>query len=153
MLVLLFSIGEDRYGLPAAAVVEVTPLLRVKKLPGVPAFVAGLCNFRGQSMPVLDVSSLAGGMPCRALLSTRMMVVNYALADGSVRPLGLLAERATETAMVSPEDLQPAGVRSDGAPFLGNVAVGGGAMVQLVDVQGLLTPQATALLFPVEAAP
>ena len=147
MLVLLFSIGEDRYGLPALAVFEVTPQLDLKQLPGVPDFVAGLCNFRGQAMPVLDISALARGLPCRPLLSTRMIVVNYTLADGSVKPLGLLAERATETLRIAGADLQAAGVRADGALFLGKVAVGA-TLVQLIDVPNLLTPDARALLFP-----
>lgn len=151
MLVLLFSIGEDRYGLPAAAVFEVTPLLKLKKLPGVPAFVAGLCNFRGHAMPVLDLAVLAGGRPCRPLLSTRMIVVNYTLADGSVRPLGLLAERATETVRIVPAELQSAGVLAAGAPFLGKVSVGASVLVQLVDVSGLLSAEAVALLFSAES--
>lgn len=149
MLVLLFSIGEDRYGLPAGAVFEVTPLLNLKQLPGGPDFVAGLCNFRGQAMPVLDISVLAGGLPCRPLLSTRMIVVNYPLANGSVKPLGLLAERATETALIAPADLQGPGVLAHEA--LGKVTVDAGGLVQLVNVQGLLTPAAVALLFPEEA--
>src|SRR5690242_10884428 len=98
MLALLFSIADDRYGLPVAAVVEVTPLLRLKKMPGAPGYVAGLCNYRGQAIPVLDISALARGVPGRQVLSTRMVVVDYPLEQGGTRLLGLLAERATETA-------------------------------------------------------
>lgn len=152
MLALLFSIGDDRYGLPVAAVVEVTPVLRLKRMPGVPEYVAGLCNFRGEAIPVLDVSALTRGVPCRAALSTRMIVVDYPLEQGGTKLLGLLAERATETAAISEGDLRPAGVQVDEAPYLGKVAIASGEMVQLVEVGQLLTPEAAALLFREEQA-
>lgn len=152
MLAVLFSIGDDRYGLPAAEVFEITPVLKLKKIPGVPDYVAGLCNFRGKPMPVLDLSALAGGAPCRTLLSSRMVVVNYVLDNGGVKPLGLLAERATETAYFSESDLQQAGVRAEGAPYLGKVMTRAGELVQLVEVDGLLTPEAAALLFQEDQA-
>jgi chemotaxis-related protein WspB len=150
MLALLFSIGDDRYGLPVAAVVEVTPVLRLKKMPGAPDYVAGLCNFRGQAIPVLDISALARGVPSRPVLSTRMIVVDYPLEQGGVRQLGLLAERATETAAISEADLRPAGVQVDEAPFLGKVAISSGEMVQLIEVGQLLTQAVVALLFQEE---
>lgn len=147
MLALLFSIGDDRYGLPVAAVAEVTPVLRLKQLPGAPDWVAGLCNFRGSAIPVIDLSALAGGAPCRRVLSTRMIVVDYRRPDGSVRLLGLLAERATETALIADGELAPPGVRTDETPWLGPVAVSGGEVVQLVGVDRLLAPEAAARLF------
>ena len=38
---LLFSLGADRYALPASEVSEVLPLQRLKQLPEAPAWVAG----------------------------------------------------------------------------------------------------------------
>lgn len=147
MLALLFSIGDDRYGLPVAAVVEVTPILKLKQLPGAPDYVAGLCNFRGEAIPVLDISALARGVPSRRALSTRMIVVDFPVEQGGTRRLGLLAERATETAAISEADLRPPGVQVDDAPFLGKVAISSGEVVQLIEVGQLLTPAVAALLF------
>ena len=53
MLFMLFSIGADRYALPAAEVFEITPMLKLKKIPSAPDYIAGLCNFRGKPIPVL----------------------------------------------------------------------------------------------------
>jgi chemotaxis-related protein WspB len=147
MLAMLFSIGDDRYALPAAEVFEVTPVLKLKKIPSAPDYVAGLCNFRGMSIPVLDISALALGVPCQLLLSTRMIVVNYILDSGGVKPLGLLAEHATQTATIREADLQAPGIQADSAPWLGKVAISSGELVQLVDVDELLTPEVAAQLF------
>jgi chemotaxis-related protein WspB len=147
MLVLLFSMGDDRYALRAAEVFEITPVLRVKKIPSAPNYVAGLCNFRGKPIPVLDLCALAQGVACQLLLSTRMIVVNYMLDNGSVKPLGLLAEHATETAFIHEADLQQPGVQAQNAPYLGKVAISSGELVQMVEVDELLTPEVIAMLF------
>lgn len=148
MLALLFSLGTDRYALPALAVREVVPCLKLKALPGTPDYVAGLANYRGNPLPVIDLSALARGVPCPPLLSTRLLVVDY-----DTRPLGLLAEEATETATIPEESLQPAGVATEGAPWLGPVATASGQLVQLVTVGDLLTPEAAALLYREAEAP
>lgn len=150
MLVVLFSIGEDRYAIRAAEVFEITPVLELKKIPGAPDFVAGLCNFRGKPMPVLDLSAVARGVACPILLSTRMIVVNFVLDSGGVRPLGLLAEHATETANIDESELQRPGVEIRTAPYLGKVAVSSGELVQLVEVDELLTPDVLAVLYQEE---
>lgn len=151
MLVVLFSIGDDRYALPAAEVFEITPVLKLKQIPGAPGFVAGLCNFRGHPMPVLDLSAMTQGTPCRRLLSTRMIVVNYVLDSGGVKPLGLLVEQATATAMIAESDLQATGIQVESAAYFGKVAISSGELVQLVEVDSLLTPEVVGLLFREEA--
>ena len=147
MLAILFSIGDDRYALPAAEVFEITPVLKLKKIPSAPAYVAGVCNFRGKPIPVLDLCALAQGVACQLLLSTRMIVVNYILDNGRVKPLGLLVEHATETAFINDADLQQPGVQAQNAPYLGKVAISSGELVQMVEVDELLTPEVIALLF------
>lgn len=52
---LTFMIGEDHFGLPIEAVLEVTALPpRLTALPRAPAFVKGVMEVRGQIVPVID---------------------------------------------------------------------------------------------------
>jgi purine-binding chemotaxis protein CheW len=52
----IFSLGDETYGLPIAAIDEIVrlpdPLTRV---PRAPAFVEGVMNFRGQVIPLIDL--------------------------------------------------------------------------------------------------
>lgn len=148
MLFLLFHLGSDRYALPARDVVEVLPLVGLKDLPGAPRGVAGLMDYRGESVPVVDLTALALGQPAARRVSTRLLMVRYALPDGGERLLGLLAERATETLRKPPAEFQPAGVRTGGAPYLGPVAADRRGLIQRVEVAALLTPELRAALFP-----
>src|SRR5438477_12642713 len=96
MLFLLFLLGKDRYALDASRVVEVAPLLALKRLPQAPKGVAGIFNYRGRPVPAVDLCEMATGAPAGERLSTRIMIVNYRHENGSEPLAGLIAENATE---------------------------------------------------------
>ena len=53
----LFRLGDETYGLPIAAVVEVVRLPNaVTRVPRAPAFLAGVMNHRGAVVPLIDQS-------------------------------------------------------------------------------------------------
>src|SRR3569832_465095 len=96
-MLLLFSVGEDRFGLDVHHVVEVIPFINLKRLPKTPDYIAGLFNYRNVAVPVIDVSKMIGGTHVRRYLSTRIIIVHYPMDDGERHVLGLLAEHVTET--------------------------------------------------------
>ena len=150
MLFLLFQLGSDRYALEAAVVVEVLPLVALKELPQAPAGVAGLVDYRGSAVPVLDLTALALGSPAVARVSTRLLIARYAPAQGGERLLGLVAERATETMRRAPEDFQPTEVDSPALRWLGPVVRDRGGLIQRVNLAAMLTDELRAALFPAE---
>ena len=54
--------GELAFALPANQVVEVTAVTAPRPVPGAPADLVGLCAWRGEPLPVLDLA-LAVGLP------------------------------------------------------------------------------------------
>jgi chemotaxis-related protein WspB len=68
MLFLLFQLGKERYALQASRVVEVVPLLELKQLPQAPKGVAGIINYRGRPVPVVDLCALTLGPAGRRAL-------------------------------------------------------------------------------------
>jgi chemotaxis-related protein WspB len=148
----MFRLGKDRYALPATQVVEVLPLLAVKQIPQAPPAVRGAFDFRGQPVPLVDLTQMALGVPAREQLSTRIVLVDYPDGAGGTRLLGLLAEQVTETLRRNPEEFRDSGVEVPDAPWLGPVASDEGGLVQRVEVGELLTPTVRALLFPAQAA-
>jgi len=106
MLFLLLQLGDDRYALKASQIVEVLPLLQLKKLPQSPAGVAGVMDYRNSPVPVLDLSELAIQRPSHPKLSTRIIVVNLADGQDEVRLVGLIAENVTETLRRDADDFR-----------------------------------------------
>ncbi|CAB3699984.1 CheW-like domain [Achromobacter denitrificans] len=148
-LYLLFRIGEDRYALEAGGVAEVLGLRVLKQVPGAPAWVAGLLDRRGASVPVIDMSALAGRGAAAAVTSTRLALLRYRPGPGAgERLLGLILEQATETAHFDPAAFQPGGLDNPGARYLGPVLSDARGMVQAVTVDELLPAPVRALLFP-----
>jgi chemotaxis-related protein WspB len=58
MLLLLFEIGNGRYALEVNQIIEIVPLVKFKKIPHSPDYVAGLMNYRGKGLPVIDLNLL-----------------------------------------------------------------------------------------------
>ena len=156
MLFLLFQLGHDRYAIETGQIVEVLPLVRWKAIPQAPPGVAGVFNYHGAPVPLIDLGELALGKPSRALMSTRIIVVKYAAqaaepptpgTAGETHLLGLLAEQATLTLRCSAADFSDPGLASDTAPYLGPVITDAKGIIQRVDVRHLLPANVQELLF------
>ncbi|HEY9863833.1 MAG TPA: chemotaxis protein CheW, partial [Candidatus Obscuribacterales bacterium] len=77
MLILLFYAGKDLFAISSSYIVEVIPRVSFRKVHHVPEYVAGLFNYRGVILPVIDISQLIQGTPGRSHLSTRIIIVKY----------------------------------------------------------------------------
>jgi len=147
MLFILFQISRDRYALSASSIIEVLPLMNLKRVPCAPAGVAGVLNYRGTPVPVIDLNEMTLGEPAARRLSTRIILVKYPLEAQHPRVLGLIAEHATNMIQRSTEDFVETGVESDDARYLGRVANDTGGLIQWIEVERLLTPEVRNVLF------
>ena len=147
MLFLIFELGEDRYALDVRQIAGVLPLAGVKLVPRAPQAMNGLLNFHGAPVPVVDLSQLTLGRPASRRLSTRIVLVHYPEQTGRTHLLGLVAEKATETARHEASDFVPSGITDSGAPYLGPVVSDARGLIQWIDVRTLLAPSFRDLLF------
>lgn len=147
-LFLLFRMEGDRYALDAREVVEVLPLLRLKRIPEAPEWVAGVFSHRGVLVPVLDLCAMAFGRAALARTSTRIVLVEYrARQDREPVWLGLILEQATDTLRCDPAEFQPYGLDNRQARYLGPVREDERGLMQWIGVADLLTADVQALLF------
>jgi chemotaxis-related protein WspB len=147
MLFLLLQLDADCYALDTAAVREVLPLLELRAIPRAPAGVAGLIDYHGRALPVIDLSELALGRCAARRMSTRIVLVDHTLADGTTCLLGLIAERATRTLSCDVEQFRSSALNVAAAPYLAGLAALPGGLVQRLDVGQLLTPELCAACF------
>jgi chemotaxis-related protein WspB len=147
MLFVVFQLGDHRYAIDAAQVAEILPLVSVKPIPQAPHGVAGVFNYRGAPVPVIDLSKLTLGRPAQQRLSTRIIVVDYNNGRGDNKSLGLIAEKAMETVRLEPSEFLPTGVSSARNGYLGPVATDSQGLLQRVEIKKLLPSEVRAALF------
>jgi len=121
--------------------------MNLKRVPCAPIGVAGVFNYRGAPVPVVDLNEMMLGEPAARRLSTRIILVKYPLDALHPRALGLIAEHATNMIQRSVQDFIETGVESDSARYLGRVTNDTGGLIQWIEVERLLTPEVRDVLF------
>ena len=117
-------LGGDRYALPMASVGEVGRPPSLTRVPGLPGWVAGVANWRGRVLAVLDLRPLVGAPAGELDRRGRVLV----LSAGGLRA-GLLVEQVVGTIVSAPAQVEPvlASLRSGTATLLAG---------QLTDAEG-----------------
>ncbi len=145
MMLLLFKVREDRYGIDVKRIIEIMPNVPLQRIPKVPDYFAGLLNYRGDVVPVVDLSQLIDHCVSKPCLSTRIILIEPE-GDG-LRPLGLLAEGATETIKVSEDAFSRTSVGVHGEAFVEGMIAHDAGMIRQINLENLLTPAIRSFLF------
>jgi len=134
MLVLVFYLGDTMYTMKCERVREVAPMVKLKEVPHTPDYFAGLFNYRGVVVPVIDLRQLIQGRPCQMRLSTRIILVDYLRDDHTPYIIGLVAERVTEAIRKSQDAFVAPGLIMQEAPYLGGFVMQDKEMIQYIDL-------------------
>jgi chemotaxis-related protein WspB len=151
MLFVLFQLANDRYALDATQVAEVLPLLAVKEIPLAPVGVAGVINYRGVPVPVVDLSALTLGRVAARRLSTRIILLHYGGCDGAPQLLGVIAEKATDILRCDRAEFKSSGISNAETPYLGPVSADARGLIQWIEIDKLLSPAVRDVLFKLPA--
>lgn len=147
MQFLVFHLGKDRYGLSTRQLLRVLPLMALKHLPQAPDYVAGLMNYHGAPVPVIDLGMLACAASCSAHFDTRILLTDFCAGDGTRHLLGLIVERVIHLDDIDCGLFSDSGVSNPDARYLGKVVARGGALLQLIELEHVLPAEVCALLF------
>lgn len=147
MLYLLFSADSTRYVLATSVISEIAPLVPLRKLPEAPVYIAGLMNYRGKSLPIIDASQLLAGYDTAQRLSARIVVVQISTPEGGFREVGLLLERAIETLSIDDDSFVESGIENPKTPYFGKVCLDDEGMLQQITVENILSKMDVELLY------
>lgn len=144
--VMLVRLGGASYALPVASVREVVRLPPVTRVPGLPAFVAGLTNVRGRVLAVLDLRQmlrLDGPRGDRLVILDGGQVDSPrpgAGAQGSRALVGLIVDAALDMVKLPEGGLEPLppGVPPEASGVLAGLTVLDNAPIAVLTASGLL---------------
>lgn len=125
------------YVIECDQVKEVAPMVALKHIPHSPACVAGLFNYRGIIVPVIDLRQYIHGSPCQLRLSTRIILVEYLKPDKSLGMFAIMAERITEAVDRPKSAFIAPGITMQEAPYLSGILMENDEMIQLIDLNRL----------------
>ena len=97
-------LGGGRFALPMDVVAEVGRMPGLTRVPGTPSWVAGVANWRGRILGVLDLHVLLGlsTQAGRGDGTSRLVVLTRTPVS-----VGLIAERVEGVLTVDPDELEP----------------------------------------------
>ncbi|MGA2129527.1 MAG: chemotaxis protein CheW, partial [Xanthobacteraceae bacterium] len=100
------GIEREVFGVPVESVLEILDMQPVFRVPEAPAYMLGLIDLRGRSVPVLDLRAKLGLPSVPATETTRILVVEIAVA-GRPLVLGLVADRVIEVIAFAASEIEP----------------------------------------------
>ncbi|HEY9510958.1 MAG TPA: chemotaxis protein [Rhodanobacter sp.] len=131
---LLFTLGDEQlFGINVFKVREVLRRPPLEHMPGVHALLAGSCDYRGQTIPVIDLAAALGYAPLRDVASAHLLVTEF---SGSVQ--GFLVSdlqrmvHCDGDSLVAPTSTLGFGARVNAVTRIG------GALLAVVDVEHVL---------------
>jgi chemotaxis-related protein WspB len=175
MQVLLLEILGQRYALETRHVIRVLPIMELTLLPRAHRFIAGIMNYHGTPVPVLDLAYI-GSTPHTTLLvatttatttskatvklpadtslatfDNRIILVNYVKlgrdTTSTEHLLGLRAEHVTGIRQIDPASIEHSGINDPHSPFLGRVIATEQPLLQLIDLTYLVPQEIASWLF------
>jgi len=113
-----FILAAESYGIESAFVREVYPLKDFTPLPGVPTYIFGIINVRGQILPVVDLKKFFN-LPEKGLGDLNRVII---LRDDQME-FGILADVVHGTQEIELEDIRgvPSTVTGIGEEYLKGV--------------------------------
>jgi chemotaxis-related protein WspB len=109
--------------------------------------LAGVFNYHGAMVPLIDLGELMLGKPSPNKMSTRIILANYGGKANERSLLGLVAEGVTETMRRGASDFVDSGISPVESPYLGPVTVEKGRLIQRIEFDRLLPESLSQQLF------
>ena len=147
---LVFRLGDDEFGLPIDAVVEVARVPdQITRLPKTPKFLEGVVNLRGEILPVIDQRRRFDMPPPENAAARRLIVVRT-----ERHRAGVIVDNVSDVLRSSPNEVAPAPELTDDTSRLVRGLINlpaSNRIVLLLDPMELLTRAEQGLLDKFEA--
>lgn len=144
---LTFSLAGEVYGIGILKVQEIIGMMKVTRVPKMPAYMRGVVNLRGRIIPVLDLRLRFRLEQVEDTDTTCIIVVQVAAATGPLT-VGLIVDEVREVVDIPAdqiEDVPDFGAEVDSSLIRGMGKLGQ-QVVLLLDIDTVLTSESAAAL-------
>jgi purine-binding chemotaxis protein CheW len=141
--IVVFELGDERYGLDIATVYEIIRHQAITAVPQAPPFVEGVINLRGRIIPVVNLQERFGMAPGPLTKTSRIVVCEA----GQTR-VGLIVDGVSEVLMVALDTIEPTPdvAAGEDATYLRGIAKLGDRLIILLQLDGLFAAEEAAAI-------
>ena len=140
---LVFTLGEEQYGIDILKVQEIRGYEAVTRIAGAPAFIKGVVNLRGSIVPIVDMR-IKFDLGDASYTPFTVVIILNVLA----RTVGIVVDGVSDVIQLKPDAIRPApefGAAVDTAYILGLSEVGD-SMVIVMDIERLISSAEMSLM-------
>jgi len=137
---LVFSIADERYGIPITKVREVIRHERISAVHNASAFLKGVINLRGKIIPIIDMR-MKMAMPEVAYSDRTIFIIVDVNGEREVYNFGIAVDSVHDVANISDDNIEKlpdVGFRAKSA-YLHGIAKVGTDMVMVLNIDRILT--------------
>lgn len=135
----VFSIGNEEFGVEIGQVREIVRLVEITYLPKAPVFIEGVVNLRGQVLVVIDLAKRLGVASNPRTEATRIIVVEV-----ENNTVGMIVDAVSEVLRLSADDVESVPTLVDTEVpehYICGVGKLKDKLLVLLDLNKILTPE------------
>ncbi|WP_017942254.1 MULTISPECIES: chemotaxis protein CheW [unclassified Thioalkalivibrio] len=138
-----FSLADETYAIDVLQVQEVLKVTEIAPVPGVPDYILGIINLRGNVVTVIDARRRMGLEDRESDEASRIVII-----DVDNQNVGILVDSVSEVVRISPDSVEPAPEvgNDDSSRFIQGVTSTEEGLTILVDLNKLLSDEEWAQL-------
>ena len=130
---LVFRVRSYRFAVHVQTVEKVVSILEISALPGAPDAVAGVFNFHGTVVPVLDLNLRIDGQVAKPSLDAQLLIVQT-----PTRRLAILADEVLDIIAIPGDKIVSRTALVAGAGLVSGVAAAPDGLIFIQDANTLL---------------
>ncbi len=136
---LTYAVGKEDYGVKILSVREIRGWEPVARVPNTPAYIKGVLNLRGTTVPVVDMR-LRLNLSDPSYNAATVLIVLRAEIDGAERIAGIVVDSVSDVMNAGSQDVRktPDFGETVDTEFITGLADVDGKMVMLFDVDNFM---------------
>jgi len=137
MLVVLFEIEGQKFGIDSQYIKEVVPYVKSTPVLYAPSYIIGEIIYQEEAIPLIDINMLFSGRATEKYYSSRIAILRI-LNDTQSPKIAILASRMTETVNCEADEFTKNDLSSPEDSLFDRVARKDGQRIQITAVEKLL---------------
>ncbi|MBN2656169.1 MAG: purine-binding chemotaxis protein CheW [Spirochaetales bacterium] len=142
----VFSVGEEEYGMPILSVQEITSMPKLTKVAGLPDYIPGIINLRGNVIPLYNLRGKFN--MAQEEINSNTIVIIAQTSEENNRTVGFIVDTVSDVLSITPSDLSETPEFSSAVDtrYIEKIGRIGNRMIIIIDLAKILSSDEKAVI-------